>query len=164
MTLELLRADPQAESAPLVANAQLQDNMIARPTEFKNGKVCYKALVKSDILDAPPFWRTETCESNADIDALYITILKMVERKVDSVISHTLNDKPPSWSMLLPKFKALVIQTCHQRALQLKVDLSRCEGDWCLHHLIKISYAKNITYIQKKKKKTLRNAKKTSEK
>lgn len=166
--LELLRANPQAESVSMV-NTQFQGNEIMfRPTVLKNGKPRYKVLSKIDITDALPFCITEPCESNEDVEVLYTTISKLVERKVDSLISHTLNGNPPPWSTLLTKFKELVIRSSHQRALQLNVDLSRCERNWCLHHLVKISYANKVTYIKKKAleaaKKALEEAEKASEK
>ena len=148
--LELLTSNARSDGIAPENVPAASNEVIARPmVRNEKGKLAVKSLLKADILEVPPACVTAPCE---DFDALYDTLGDMVERKVNGVFKDTFHNNAPSWNQFLSSFKKELYSLCHARALDLNVDLSRCEDNWCLHHLIQTKYSNKRVYQEKLKR------------
>ncbi|KAI9327171.1 hypothetical protein BD770DRAFT_449921, partial [Pilaira anomala] len=136
---ELVSSNTRSEGIAPSNTSASNAEVIGRPmTRNEIGKLVVKALRKADILEALPACVTAPCE---DVNTLYVTLNNMIESKVAGVFKDTFRNSAPSWGKLLPRFKDELLSLCHTRALGLGVNLSRCEGHWCLFQWIYTKYA-----------------------
>ncbi|KAI9329703.1 hypothetical protein BD770DRAFT_454201 [Pilaira anomala] len=147
---ELVSSNARSEGIAPSNTSTSNAEVIGRPMARNEiGKLVVKALQKADILEALPACVTAPCE---DVNALYVTLNNMIESKVAGVFKDTFRNSAPSWGELLPRFKDELLSLCHTRALGLGVDLSRCEGHWCLLHWVYTKYADKKYYQDRKKR------------